>query len=367
MDTLAYPHVTSTSGQWRGDYSKKDVLIRTARIQPGERILDLGWEGRRIVEGGSDWASLFMTSDIREYRRCISECKNDNEGQAILCTSVPSGQEPFDAVLYRPTIWSAKGRVFELIDQAIGKIRIGGRLYLAGRRKNGVESYSRRMAEVFGNCSIVEKEGGLRVYHAQKTEKVRVISSSRQVTRFDYGETDNQLLTFETWPGVFSRDGLDPGSECLLEHVSIAPPDRVLDLGCGCGVLGIVAAQKAHKGKSVLLDTDLLAIECAKENVKRNRVDNADVELSDGLEVLGNEEFDLIISNPPTHEGSGVARQFVEGAARHLAGGGKFTVAVKQSGEYLKQMSRFFGEVTKCADERGYQILTASSPNISEE
>ena len=365
MDTATDPHETSTAEHWRGDYSKKDVLIRTARIQPGERVLDLGWEGRSIVEGGSDWASLFMTSDIREYRRCISECKNDNEGQAILCTSIPSGQEPFDAVLYRPTIWSAKGRVFELIDQAIGKIPIGGRLYLAGRRKNGVESYSRRMGEVFGNCSIVEKEGGLRVYRAQKKEKVREIPSSRQATRFEYRVTDTQLLTFETWPGVFSRDGLDSGSECLLEHVSIAPSERVLDLGCGCGILGIVAAQKAHKGKTVLLDTDLIAVECAKENVKRNRLDNADVELSDGLEVLGNEEFDLIVSNPPTHEGSSVARQFVEGAAQHLATGGRFTVVVKQSGEYLRQMSRLFGEVTKCADERGYQILTASSPNLS--
>src|SRR5256885_12409609 len=49
-------------------------------------------------------------------------------------------------------------------------------------------------------------------------------------------------FTFHTDSGVFSRDELDRGTELLLEAVEVGPRETILDLGCGYGVIGVVAA-----------------------------------------------------------------------------------------------------------------------------
>ena len=360
MGVLNESRVAVASKSWRGDYAQKDVLVQAARIKPAETVLDLGWEGRNVLDGRFDAESIFLTSDVREYRRFIADCSADAENRARIATDVPRTRHGYDVVLYRPTVWSAKGRVFELIGQAFEAMGVGARFLLAGRRKSGVDSYSGRMAQVFGNCEIRQRKGGLRVYSALKTKMEAGVGTEREITRFQYENDGGEILNFVVWPGVFSRDGLDPGTAILLKHLVVKPADRILDLGCGCGILGMVGAWKACDGEAVLLDADLLSIECAKENVKRSHLNNVDVRLSDGVEAVGGEEFDLVVCNPPTHEGNEVAQQFVEAAARHLSPGGRFVVVVKRQGPFRNHMTRLFAEVTESKRQKGYRILSAS-------
>ena len=69
MGILNESCVAVASRSWRGDYAQKDVLVQTAGIKPAETVLDLGWEGRNILDGRYDAESIFLTSDVREYRR----------------------------------------------------------------------------------------------------------------------------------------------------------------------------------------------------------------------------------------------------------------------------------------------------------
>src|SRR5262249_20963161 len=73
-------------------------------------------------------------------------------------------------------------------------------------------------------------------------------------------------LIFETSPGLFSPAHIDEGTAAMLRHASIAPEDKVLDLGCGYGVVGVYAAHLTDRSCVWLINVDPLAVEFAQRN-----------------------------------------------------------------------------------------------------
>ena len=85
----------------------------------------------------------------------------------------------------------------------------------------------------------------------------------------------------------------------MLSAVSFEPGMRVLDLGCGCGVVGIVAAKKCGEGNVVMADVDPAAVETALDNARRNGVGGVKAVCSDAFDAVDETGFDWILSNPP--------------------------------------------------------------------
>src|SRR5256886_4247063 len=83
-------------------------------------------------------------------------------------------------------------------------------------------------------------------------------------------------FTFHTDSGVFSRDELDRGTELLLEAVDLGPCETILDLGCGYGVIGIVAARLTEGGHVILTDVNERAAALARTNLAANGIRNAE-------------------------------------------------------------------------------------------
>src|SRR5688572_1370612 len=97
-------------------------------------------------------------------------------------------------------------------------------------------------------------------------------------------------------PGVFSADAIDPGTRLLIETMRVSPTARVLDLGCGYGAIGIVAAKLAIRGHATLVDSDIRATRLAERNVQLNGLANADVVLGDGVHDLPPKvKYDLVV------------------------------------------------------------------------
>src|SRR5439155_19768777 len=129
-------------------------------------------------------------------------------------------------------------------------------------------------------------------------------------------------FTFITAPDVFSYGELDEGTRLLLETVEVRPTDRVVDLGCGYGAIGIVAASLAPDRRVVLVDTDARAVALAQRNVVLNNVPNAVAVVTDGLAATP-APFDLIPSTPPLQASAGTLRRSTEEAYRQLLPGGR--------------------------------------------
>jgi 16S rRNA G1207 methylase RsmC len=136
-------------------------------------------------------------------------------------------------------------------------------------------------------------------------------------------------LEFDVAHTLFSGHEIDQGSALLLRSLNAETPARVLDLGCGYGVLGIALARLFPASAVTMLDSNLLAVRYARRNCELNAVSNADVIGSLGLEVAPAGEFDLIVSNIPGKIGDdAIEREFVLAPLERLAANGEFWFVV---------------------------------------
>src|SRR3990172_12416795 len=123
-------------------------------------------------------------------------------------------------------------------------------------------------------------------------------ASKRRPTQFEI-TLRGHPFTFQTDAGVFSRKEIDRGTELLLEAVRLGPCETILDLGCGYGAVGIVAARLAEGGHVVLTDVNERALETARANLARNGVRNAEVRKGDLYDPVAVLAFDHIACNFP--------------------------------------------------------------------
>jgi 16S rRNA G1207 methylase RsmC len=171
------------------------------------------------------------------------------------------------------------------------------------------------------------------------------------------------VLTFDVDRGVFGSHGLDPGTALLIECLQPAPTDRILDLGCGWGAVGVAAAKAAPQGSVILTDVNRRAVLLARRNVRRNGLRNAEVRSGSLFAPVGEERFHVIATNPPYHVGRPTVLKLLETAPAHLEDGGLLLVVGKGS-----QGIRFYqawleehwrGPVDVLVRGSGYRVLSA--------
>lgn len=167
-------------------------------------------------------------------------------------------------------------------------------------------------------------------------------------------------LHLETQTGVFAHRGLDAGTRLLIEAMKVSPRARVLDLGCGYGAIGIVAAKLATRGHAVLVDADIRATRLAERNLALNGVLNAEVVLGDGVRDLPRKlRFDVVASNPPTHSGREVLDELVAGGYAVLKPRGQLYMVVNRLLSLRKEVERAFGNAEIAARSGGYVVVRA--------
>lgn len=169
-------------------------------------------------------------------------------------------------------------------------------------------------------------------------------------------------LTFVTDSAVFARDRVDFGSALLIEAIRLNPADTVLDLGCGYGPIGIVAAKLAPAGRIFLVDVNERAAALAARNLERNGVTNAEVRVGDGLAPVSGIGFDAVLTNPPIRAGKAVVYSLIDQAHEALRPGGSLWVVIqtKQGAPSMKKKLRErFGNVEDVEREAGYHVFRA--------
>jgi 16S rRNA (guanine1207-N2)-methyltransferase len=170
---------------------------------------------------------------------------------------------------------------------------------------------------------------------------------------------ENIELNLYTDDEVFSPKGVDTGTKAMLSYVSLTSEDKVLDLGCGYGVVGIWAAKQIGSNHITMCDIDPKAVACSIRNAIKNQVaDGLTILESDGLQEIKEDNFTLILSNPPYHVDFSVPKQFIEQGYKKLKLGGKLFMVVKRKDWYKNKMTSVFGGVTIC-EKDGYIILIA--------
>jgi len=152
-------------------------------------------------------------------------------------------------------------------------------------------------------------------------------------------------LIFETSDKLFSPQNIDRGTLAMLFVAKFTDIDKVLDLGCGYGVVGIYAAKLIGEHNVFMSDSDVTAINFARRNAKINGVGGVQIIHSDGFKEIKESGFSIILSNPPYHSDFSVPKRFIEKGFNRLSVGGMMYFVTKRKDWYKNKLTAIFGGV----------------------
>ncbi len=170
--------------------------------------------------------------------------------------------------------------------------------------------------------------------------------------------------SFLSASGVFSKGHVDKGTLLLASNMVIKKEDKVLDIGCGIGILGIVAGSLG--AKVWMSDVNSRATTLARKNAKLNHIE-AVVFQGNLYETTHDSDFDVILSNPPQSAGKAVCFAIIEGAKERLKMGGSLQLVARpnKGGKTLaKKMEEVFGNVEVIAKGSTFAVYLSRKTNL---
>jgi 16S rRNA (guanine1207-N2)-methyltransferase len=238
----------------------------------------------------------------------------------------------------------------ELLEEAHDRLDVGGILLTSTGNPRDRWLHG-EMRTLFDTVSRREHADGV-VYLARKTGPL----ARRRNFACDLAFRDRErLIHFRTRPGVFSHRKVDPGARQLMAAMVIQPGDRVLDIGCGSGVVALAAAVRAEGTTVVAFDSNARAVECTRWSAERNGLATLSVQHTATEPTILGESFDVALANPPYFASFRIARFFMDAARTALRPGGRIYAVNKQPEWYDENMPQWFDDVA-VAPSKGYWI-----------
>lgn len=235
----------------------------------------------------------------------------------------------------------------------------GARLVVFGENDDGIRAFRTAAGVSF---ETVDAIGHGRVLVGQAPDRAaRTLADFRRMGTMALPSAGTR--PWVSYPGCFAKGGLDAGTSVLLASFQQheRSPARVLDHACGTGVIAGDLSARWPGAAMTCLENDAIALEAARENVER-----AVPVLGAALGAVGAERFDLIVSNPPFHQGrrrdDSVWQALVREAPAHLEPGGELRVVVQREVRVEAALGAAFARVERLAVSGGYEVWRGSVP-----
>ncbi|HNP86548.1 MAG TPA: methyltransferase [Kouleothrix sp.] len=246
----------------------------------------------------------------------------------------------------------------------------GGTLWLAGANDHGIRSVMADAAELFGAAPVIAYRQGQRLAQAQRRAGATPTPAWASTPGIAPGtwreftiELRGQQLQVCGLAGVFAHDRLDDGTRLLLESMPSPHGARVLDLGCGTGIIGALAA-RLGAAQAELVDANILAVASASATLARNTIGNARAYAADGIPAAHLPSYDLVLSNPPFHVGKTidyeVAQAFIRQTRQALRPNGQFVLVANQFLRYDRLLVAHFEHVACLAQTSSFRVWRAA-------
>ena len=272
------------------------------------------------------------------------------DGAETVLLQLPRGLEALREIAWAIARYAAPGvRVFA-----------GGRVKHMTRAQNGV------LGEYFGEVSA-----GL------GKRKARVLTAREPLDAGDppfprWGDDAELAFRLAAFGATFGGPKLDHGSRLLLATLGegaaapAAQPRRVLDLGCGNGVLAVSAALRWPEAEVIASDQSSAAVLASAETAHAAGVaERIAIHRADGTEAVPDGWADLVLLNPPFHTGStvhaGVAHRLIRDCARVLRPGGELRLVFNSHLAYRALVAEAIGPTRQLARDATFTVLAATA------
>ncbi len=244
----------------------------------------------------------------------------------------------------------------------------GQQLWLAGHQREGIKGAAKTLAAGLGPVGVAHTKRHTRVLVATRDARVAAAPTLDTVEEAFVARFGIRDVACRSLPGTFSHGRLDGGTERLLAFLADDRErrKRVLDLGAGCGVLGASLALLSHTRKVTLVESSYAGVESSRRTLLANGLvskEQAEAVLADVGEAPRG-PFDLIVTNPPFHDGRDQDRQllghFADAASHRLARGGRFLVVANRHLGYHDDLAARFRHVEVAWEDTRFRIWSCA-------
>ncbi len=267
--------------------------------------------------------------------------------------------------LIAASVAKERNLVRHLINRAARALAPGGCLLLWGGKQTGIKTHAREAAAALGSAPEVRKLG--RNYLARVTRGAAV---PRALDDDHYAELRPLLnyggLPLFTKPGLFGWHRIDTGSALLAAQLPalfarLGRPARVLDLGCGYGLLAL-AAHREGAAWVTATDNCAAALAACARNFAAHDIAGEVIPSDCAAEIAA--RFDLVVCNPPHHRGfaadQGLTERFFRAAAAHLDPRGAAVFVTHRSVPTTRLADTFFARIELLADADNFRVYLLS-------
>ena len=309
-------------------------------------------EGDIAVFGAGAGADL--AAFPRDRLKLVSRVKPDHDRLKAAGFTVVT-DAPDAAALAIVFLPRAKAQARAMVAHALA---LAGRAVIDGQKTDGIDSLLREMrgrADVTVGEPYSKAHGKVFVAEAVAGGLADWAEAGRPAQNRD---------DYCTMPGLFSADGVDPGSKLLAAALPAKLGRAVADFGAGWGYLAGEILKRGDVETLDLIEADLDALDCAMANVTDNR---ARFRWADATTWATRATLDCVVMNPPFHEGrKGVPELgagFIRNAAASLAPAGRLFLVANRHLPYEAVLAERFREVSEIGGDNRFKLLQAARPS----
>lgn len=187
------------------------------------------------------------------------------------------------------------------------------------------------------------------------------------VTHKSTNDSPSRELTISNHANVYAREKLDIGARYFIENLpKVAANSKVIDLGCGNGVVGLTVLANQADAHVQFIDESRMALASTKQNVMTNLpelMEQCEFTLNDCLTDIEGGSVDLILCNPPFHQNTAttdhIAWQMFKDSHRVLKKGGELRIIGNRQLAYHIKLQRLFGNETLIASNDKFVTQSA--------
>jgi len=230
-------------------------------------------------------------------------------------------------------------------------------IVIVGENKGGVKSADKLGADYLAYCNKVDSARHCLMFIGEFKPALPRFELEKFYKYYPI-QVQEKTLKIAALPGVFSQNALDTGTEILLAHLPDVINGKVLDFGCGAGVIAAYIGTVHPQTKLTLVDVSALALHSARTTLSLNQLSGEYIASNSLSDVK--ERYDFVISNPPFHQGVktnyAATEQFLTEIKQNLTAKACVTIVANSFLKYLPIMEKAIGKTKTLAIKKGFAV-----------
>jgi 16S rRNA (guanine1207-N2)-methyltransferase len=291
-------------------------------------------------------------TNYAEYKTCL-QIKNARVN-AHFCVEYVAKTKHDMAIIHFP---KSKAEFSFTLAMLAESMTDNATLVIVGENKGGVKSAEKLGIDYLEYCNKIDSARHCLMFIGEYKPTLPRFELQTFYKHYQI-QVQEKTLKIAALPGVFSQNALDTGTKILLAHLPDIMAGKVLDFGCGAGVIAAYIGTVYPQTKLTLVDVSALALHSAQTTLSLNKLSGEFIASNSLSDVQ--ERYDFVISNPPFHQGVkthyAATEQFLSDIKQNLTRYGCITIVANSFLKYLPIMQEAIGKTKTLAINKGFAV-----------